>query len=115
MAACDGRIDLVEVNSLREATNPRIAAEAAAAIKQDANPLNLIRQQFHRAAQSCSQLPPHQRHAVIQKLIAVAKANMSVATEEMNTLREICVALNVNPAFPEKILWQYEDYVFANY
>jgi hypothetical protein len=47
-------------------------------------------------------------------LIAVAKANFAVAAEEQSTLQEICITLEVNPAFPEKILWQYEtDYVFA--
>ncbi len=57
--------------------------------------------------------PPLQRHAIIQQLIAVAKANLAVATEEQNTLQEICAALEVNPVFPERILGQYEDVVFS--
>ncbi len=43
----------------------------------------------------------------------VAKASMAVAAEEKSTLEEICIALDVNPAFPERILGQYEDYVLA--
>ena len=115
VAASDGQVDRVEVDSLQESTNPQLASAAAMAIKQSKEPLVFIQQRFHESAKQCRQLPPHQRHAMIQRMIAVAKANMSVASEEMVTLREICKALDVNPAFPEKILWQYEDFVFANY
>jgi len=114
VAASDGRIDQAEIDALSKAVQPQIAHEAVVAIRKSADPLKLIQERFLRAAEGCRQLPPAQRHAMIQQLIAVAKANLGVATEEKNTLQRICAALNVNPDFPERILWQYEtDYVFA--
>jgi uncharacterized tellurite resistance protein B-like protein len=113
VAASDGRIDQVEVQALGKTMQSRIASDAAAAIHKAAEPLKLIRERFQGAAKGCRHLPPFQRHAIIQQLIAVAKANLTVATEEKSTLEEICSALEVNPAFPERILGQYEDYVLA--
>jgi len=113
VAASDGRIDRIEVQALGRIARSRIANEAAAAIQKAAEPLGLIRERFRVAAEGCRDLPPFQRHAIIQQLIAVAKANQAFAIEEKNTLGEICIALGVNPAFPEKILGQYEDYVLA--
>ena len=114
VAASDGRIDRVEVQALGNAVKSRMGNEAAAAIQKSAEPLKLIRERFQGAAEGCRRLPPFQRHAMIQQLIAVAKANVAVATEEKSTLQEICVALDVNPTFPERILGQYEDVVFAS-
>ena len=113
VAASDGRIDRVEVQALGETAKSQIARQAAAAIQKAAEPLKLIRERFQAAAQGCRRLPAFQRHAIIQQLIAVAKANLAVAAEENNTLQQICVALEVNSAFPERILGQYEDYVLA--
>lgn len=114
VAASDGRIDQAEMDALSKTVKPQIANEVVTAIRKAAEPLKLIQERFHRAAESCRQLPPAQRHAIIQQLIAVAKANLDVANEEKRTLQQICTALEVNPAFPEKVLWQYEaDYVFA--
>ena len=113
VAASDGRIDRVEVQALGKTMKSRIASEAAAAIHKAAEPLKLIRERFYGVAEGCRRLPPFQRHAIIQQLIAVAKANLAVATEEKSTLQEICIALEVNPTFPETILGQYEDYVLV--
>lgn len=113
VAASDGRIDRVEIQALGNAVKSRMGNEAAAIIQQAAEPLKLIRERFMGAAEGCRGLPPFQRHAIVQQLIAVAKANVAVAAEEKNTLQEICIALEVNPVFPETILGQYEDYVFA--
>ena len=114
VAACDGRIDRVEVEALCKTVKSRNANEAAAAIHKAAEPLKLIRERFYRAAESCRRLLPPQRHAIIQQLIAIAKANLAVAAEQKATLQEICIALDVNPAFPDKILSQYADSVFAH-
>jgi uncharacterized tellurite resistance protein B-like protein len=114
VAASDGRIDEVEVSAVSQNVHPQIAKEAVTAIQKTAEPLKLIVERFQRAAQGCRQLPPPQRHAIVQQLIAVAKATLTVAAEEKKTLQEICTALKVNPAFPDKVLGQYEvDYVFA--
>jgi len=114
VAASDGKIDQAEIVALSKTVLPQIANGAVAAIRKAAHPLKLIQERFLRAAESCRQLSPAQRHAIIQQMIAVAKANLGVGTEEKSTLQQICAALEVNPAFPEKILWQYEtDYVFA--
>ena len=50
---------------------------------------------------------------MIQQLVAVAKANLTVAAQEKKTLHAICLALEVNPAFPDRILSHYADCVFA--
>ena len=113
VAASDGRIDRVEIQALGNAGKTRTAGEAAATIHRSNEPLKLIRERFMRAADSCLSLPPFQRHAIVQQLIAVAKASLDVSAQEQSTLQEICKALKVNPVFPEKILGQYEDYVFA--
>jgi predicted Zn-dependent protease len=113
VAASDGRIDQVEVEALSKTVNSQIANQAAVAIQKSTEPLKFIREQFQRAAEGCRHLPAPQRHAIIQQLIAVAKANVTVGAQERRTLHEICIALAVNPAFPEKILSQYADCVFA--
>jgi tellurite resistance protein len=114
VAASDGRIDQVEIEAISKAVKSQIANEAARAIQKAAEPLKFIRDKFDRAAVGCRRLPPPQRHAIVQQLIAVAKANLGFAAQEKTTLQEICIALEVNSAFPEKILSQYEsDYVFA--
>jgi peptidase M48-like protein/tellurite resistance protein TerB len=113
VAASDGRIDRVEIQALGNAGKTRMASEAAAAIQKAGEPIKLIRERFMRAAESCLALPPFQRHAIVQQLIAVAKASLDVSAQEQSTLQEICTALKLNPVFPEKILGQYEDYVFA--
>ena len=103
------------VEAISKAVNSEVANVAAAAIHKAAEPLKLIRENFQRAAERCLQLPPPERHAIIQQLIAVAKAQLAVADEEKKTLQQICIALQVNPAFPEKVFSQYEvDYVFAH-
>jgi tellurite resistance protein len=113
VAACDGQIDRVELEAIAKTVNPQITNEAVSVIQKSADPLRLIRERFHRGAEGCRRLPPSQRHAIIQQLIAVAKANMGVADQEKNALQEICIALELNPTFPEKILGQYADTVFA--
>jgi len=113
VAASDGRVDRVEVQALGNAGKTRMASEAAAAIQKAGEPIKLIRERFMRVAESCLSLPPFQRHAIVQQLIAVAKASLDISAQEQNTLQEICTALKLNPVFPEKVLGQYEDYVFA--
>jgi tellurite resistance protein len=114
VAASDGRIDRAEFDALAKAVKSKLANEAATAIQQAAEPLKLIRESFHKAAQGCRSLTVPQRHAIIQQLIAVANANVAVAAEEKHALQEICIALQLNPSFPEKILAQYTDCVFAH-
>ena len=51
---------------------------------------------------------PSDRHALMQKLIAVAKADLNVDEQEKVALGEICTALGVAPTFVDKVLWLYE-------
>jgi uncharacterized tellurite resistance protein B-like protein len=115
VAASDGRIDQAEVEAISQAVKSPLAGEAARAIRKAAEPLKFIRENFDRAAVGCRRLPAAQRHAIVQQLIAVAKANLAFAAAEKTTLQQICNALGVNPTFPEKVLSQYEvDHVFAH-
>jgi uncharacterized tellurite resistance protein B-like protein len=114
VAASDGRIDQVEVEAICKTVKSPLANEAAKAIRKVPEPLKFIRENFDRAAVGCRRLPAAERHAIIQQLIAVAKANLAFAAKEQAALQEICKALGVNPVFPEKVLSQYQvDHVFA--
>jgi tellurite resistance protein len=114
VAASDGRIDQVEVEAICRAVKSPLANEAAKAIRKAPEPTKFIRENFDRAAIGCRRLPAAERHAVVQQLIAVARANLAFADRERAALQEICKALGVNPVFPEKVLSQYEvDNVFA--
>jgi tellurite resistance protein len=108
VAASDGRIERVEVAAAGTPTDQQITRDAEAALRGASHPLDLIRERFHQAAEACRRLPAPRRHALVQELIAVAKANLTVETAEKKALQEICVALDVNPSFPERILWLYE-------
>lgn len=108
VAASDGHMDQVECETVARHTDGRRAEEAAAEIRSAAEPVALIQERFRGAAESCRKMPPSDRHALMQKLIAVAKADLDVDEQEREVLREICVALDVVPTFVDKILWLYE-------
>jgi uncharacterized tellurite resistance protein B-like protein len=113
VASSDGRIDQTEFETIAKTIQPQNASKALAAIQESAEPLKFIREHFHSAAEGGRKLPPPQRHAILQHLIAVANAHVTVGIAEKTVLQEICVALEVNPAFPERIFAQYTDTVFA--
>lgn len=107
-AASDGRIDQAGLEALARAVKPPFVNVAAATVRMSAEPLKPIREQFNRAAQGCRQLPPSERHALIQQLIAFTRANLAVTTQEKSTLQEICTVLKVDPIVSEEILSQHE-------
>jgi uncharacterized tellurite resistance protein B-like protein len=119
VASSDGQIDQLEVEAISKSVKSQIAREALAFLQGAAEPNKIIREKFDRAALGCRHLPPPQRHAIIQRLVAVAKASMDIADKERTALQQICGALELDPSFAEKILAQYAlqvqytDAVFA--
>ena len=113
VAASDGHIDRAEVETLAKSVNSEVMNKARTAIHNAADPMKLIREQFSIAAQKGRHLPPPQRHAIVQQLVAVANSNGSAAAAEKTALQQICTALDVSPVFPEKIQTQYMDEFFA--
>lgn len=120
VAASGGPIDQMMIQAISKAVNfSSVSNEALAIVQKHAEPLRVIRERFDRAAVGCRRLPPAERHAIVQQMIALAKADMEVAAEERNTLQGICVALDLNPSFADRILAHYThqiqtvDNVFA--
>jgi hypothetical protein len=111
VAASGGQIDQSFVQAISKAVNSPAASEAMAAIQKHAEPFKIIRERFDRAAVGCRRLPPPERHAIVQQMIAMAKANVDVAQEQRNALQGICVALGLNPGFADRILAQYAQQV----
>ena len=111
MAASGGKTDQLLLKAISKAVNSPIASEALAVVHKHAEPLKIIRERFDRAAVGCRRLPPPERHAIVQRMIAVAKANVNVAVEERSALQEICLALELNPGFADRILAQYAQQV----
>ena len=118
VAASGGRIDQAVFQAISKSVNSPVASEALATVQKHAEPMSIIRERFDRAAMGCQHLPPPQRHAIVQQMIAIAKANANVADQERNVLQQICIALELNPGFADRILAQYTqiqtvDNVFA--
>ena len=108
VALSDGQMDRVECETIGKQAGRKKAEEAAAEIRRCAEPRKLTEDKFQRAAERCRRMPPSDRHALMQKLIAVAKADLNVDEQEKVALGEICTALGVAPTFVDKVLWLYE-------
>lgn len=104
VAAADGTIDTVESRAIGEVTGEQAARDALAEIRSAADPPTLIQERFQRAAAACRNMPASDRHVLVQKLVAVAKADLDVAQEEILALRRICEAIDISPAFVDQVL-----------
>ncbi len=104
VAASDENIDTLESTSIRNMIDAPIVQQAEGEMERAPDPLALIRDKFQRAAKGCMRMPPHERHALVQKLIVVARADKHLGEEEKAVLRQVCEALEVNPIFVEQML-----------
>jgi uncharacterized tellurite resistance protein B-like protein len=104
VAASDGRIDRLESMSIRNMTDAQAVRKAEAEIRSSSNPLALIRKRFQQAAKRCLRMPPSERHALVQRLIVVARADKQLREEEKAVLRQVCETLRINPTFVEQML-----------
>jgi uncharacterized tellurite resistance protein B-like protein len=104
VAASDGHIDLSESMSIRNMTDAQAIQKAEAEIKSSSSPLALIEKRFQQAAKRCLRMPPSERHALVQRLIVVARADKQLREEEKAVLRRVCEALEINPIFVAQML-----------
>lgn len=104
VAACDGSVEAAERASIGRMADERAAKAADAEIAAARDPLALIKERFAQAARRCHKLPSSDRHALVQKLIVVARADTRLEEGEKAVLREICAALKVSQDFVETIL-----------
>jgi uncharacterized tellurite resistance protein B-like protein len=104
VAASDGDTDALESTSIRNMVDEQAVQQAEAEIARASDPSVLIEEKFQQAAKGCMRMPPHERHALVQKLIVVAQADEHLAEEEKAVLRQVCEALKVNPLFVEQML-----------
>jgi len=108
VAAADGRIDTAECASIRELAGEESAKKAEEELRSSQDLHGLIKTRFTAAAKRCRKLNSPDRHSLVQKLIAVAKADQVLDDREKAALREVCGALDVSPAFIEQILMMTE-------
>jgi uncharacterized tellurite resistance protein B-like protein len=104
VAASDESIDALESTSIRKMIDEQAVQQADREIERASDPSALIEEKFRQAAKGCMRMPPHERHALVQKLIVVAQADKHLAEEEKAVLRQVCEALEVNPLFVEQML-----------
>jgi uncharacterized tellurite resistance protein B-like protein len=104
VAASDGDVGKLESTSIRNMVDEQAVQQAEAEIEHVSEPLVLIKEKFQQAAQKCKKIPPHERHALVQKLIVVAQADKHLGEGEKTVLRQVCEALEVNPIFVEQML-----------
>ncbi len=109
VAASDGSLETKELDNLGSMTDPKTTQEAAAAARAAGDTLAFVREKFQAAVRRCRQMPVPERHALIQRLIAIAKTDQVVADLEKATLREVCQAFDVNPLFVDQMLVLFGD------
>lgn len=109
VATSDGSLEDKELENLTKMTEPDMAQEAIAAVRAAADPAALIRERFAAALGHGGQMPVSERHAFVQRLIAIAKSDQVVAEPEKEALREVCKALDIDPLFVDKILVLFGD------
>ena len=104
VAASDMQIDTSETAAIRSMVGDEAASRAEQEIKGSPNALEYVKERFMAAAKKCSGLQASERHALVQKLIVVARADKQLKQEEKAVLREACIALDISPTFAEQIL-----------
>lgn len=104
VAVADREIDSREVMSIFHMVNPTRGKQAHDQIKRASNPITFIQNNFKKAAKQARNLSPGEKHALVQKLVVVARADQVVKPEEIQVLKQICHMLKVNPAFIDQIL-----------
>jgi len=65
-------------------------------------------ERFLAAAKRCSALPAADRHALLQKLIVMARADGRLADEEVRALHEAAGALGATPGFVDQVVKLFE-------
>jgi uncharacterized tellurite resistance protein B-like protein len=104
IAASDGDIESREAATLRTLVPEALVQRAAEEVARAPERLAFIRERFAAAAQRCGPLPAVDRHALLQKLILVARADGKLADEEVRALHEAAQALGAAPGFVDQVI-----------
>jgi len=112
VAASDCVIQGNELETIRGLAQSHLLDQAMERVMVELNnshdPLELIKNEFYKHAQKCGQMPPMERHGLVEKLVVVAKADGRVEEKELQVLREVCQILGVNPVFVDQVFFMYE-------
>jgi len=108
VAASDGRLDVGELRNIEGNVPENMVAAAREQINHTSNFTQLFQEKFNSAAKKAKKLPLAERNIIIQKLVAVARADTVVDNAEKVVLRKICEQLGVNPTFADQMLLMME-------
>jgi uncharacterized tellurite resistance protein B-like protein len=104
VAAADGRIETVEVESIKEMCPAESVAAAREAIRGSKTPISFIGEKAEEACAKALRLASQERCAMLQKLIVVARADNVIDEGEKDVLHRICGLMDVDPTFVDQIL-----------
>lgn len=107
VAAADGKVLDSEKASLRQAVGDAAIEGALAALRAAGNEpaaTALLRERLAAAAKACASLPSPDRHALIQRLVVIARADLDLAPQELAGLRGTAEAIGLDPGFVDKII-----------
>jgi Zn-dependent protease with chaperone function/tellurite resistance protein len=104
VALCDGSVAAVELESARHLAEPAAYAEAERQLSASSDRLALARSRFQQAAKRVQALSAPDRHALVQKLIVVARADGVLSPPERQALRDACSDFGLNPQFADQVL-----------
>ncbi|MBI2362403.1 MAG: M48 family metalloprotease [Elusimicrobia bacterium] len=108
LASCDGAVDPAELAAMAAWAEPAALGAASVQLAAGADPAARARERFLANAKACAGLPAADRHALLQKLIVVARADQVVKPAERAVLAEMARAFGTDPAFVERVLSIFE-------
>lgn len=108
LASCDGSIDPSELAAMGGWAEPGALEAARSELSGGPDPAGRARERFLTGAKACAGLPPADRHALLQKLVVVARADGAVKPAERAVLSEMAAAFATDPAFVERVLSIFE-------
>jgi uncharacterized tellurite resistance protein B-like protein len=107
VVAADGKAHEKEKATLGQTVGPdalEAALKTLRATGNEAAAVAHIRKQVEAAGLACRSLPAPDRHALVQKLVAVARADNELSESELVALRTTAEAIGLSPGFVDKII-----------
>lgn len=108
LAACDGRTAPEELAAIATWAPPSELEAARKELACAGDPAAAARSRFASAASACAALTEADRHALLQKLVVVARADGEVKPSERGVLAEMSRCFGTDPGFVDRILRLFE-------
>jgi tellurite resistance protein len=108
LAQCEGGLADSEAAVLTGFAGPDALAAARQELAAAPDAMVAARVRAVEASRRAKSLPAADRHAVVQRLVVVARADGAVSAPETAGLREIAAAMALSPQFVDKILSLFE-------